>query len=496
MADKAIERPDQAIKRPDQAFKRPDQAIKRPDQDIKRPNQALKRPSYFTSLKNSGGYIFLLTVFSAILYVQDIFQDVLVISSSVTSEASYTVVSTLKVEEKKLGYFLGCTFLLSILIVGWDAMSKGNQLIIVKKERWLHVLMAIACLLNLGPVFFIGLKVFMRMERFKKLYASETDMQKDQQQIEAAMCSTKTKEAMCENLPMLVIVCFKMALSSELEVLNMISGASSACLLSKTIITYVTQKKISPFGLMKEMIGSLFLGSFIFVTLIMITTFAIESERDGILISLDPTREDSAGLVFLLLIFPTLLFCVIPFSIYDLIPFLFHDSIVIWEYFQKPPRKRWICVSILLCSIALTFNLIAAWFLFQRDPISFLEDTALHFTECPADSFVGRYLPMILCNRYHLKIGAGRKVFKLFTLASIILSMMAYFLCVYFILGMKYRDRTEYRCGLKMMSLQALTNLIVEMKQKESANDLFEECSALSRDERRLIEDGEADQKG
>ena len=96
---------------------------------------------------------------------------------------------------------------------------------------------------------------------------------------------------------MLILVCFKMALSSHVSLLEVVSSASSACLLSKVIITYLTQQKRPPLGWVTKVFGSLLLGAYIYVTLILITTFAIESERDGIFVSTDPRQglEESSG---------------------------------------------------------------------------------------------------------------------------------------------------------------------------------------------------------
>lgn len=95
-----------------------------------------------------------------------------------------------------------------------------------------------------------------------------------------------------------------------------------------------------------------------------------KAERDGILVSSDPAQgsEDSSGLVLILLSFPSIFFCLIPFSIYDLIPFFFNGSPVIWEYFQGPPRKTWYLSSFVI-TLALSFNLIAASYLYKRDSI-------------------------------------------------------------------------------------------------------------------------------
>ena len=323
-----------------------------------------ERP-FLAKITNSPAYFYFMAAVSVFLYIQDIFQDILVMSSSLASPAIH-VVSKLTIPEQRLGYFMVCVFILSVIIVGWDTIRKGKQLMLVKNHRWMYVLMLITCLLNLGPVFFILVNIFLKTEWFKRLYNSAKEFQQDQRQLELALSSTKTKEALFENMPMLVIVCFKMALSSQFVLLELFSSFSSACLLARTILTYVMGKKTIPLNFMEKVIGSLLLGIFIFITLTMINSFAIESERDGILIPLDPTKEDSAGLVFIFMLIPTILFCFIPFSIYDLIPFMFPNSFLVWEYFQRPPKKAWILLSVILCSLALSFNLATAWYLFRR----------------------------------------------------------------------------------------------------------------------------------
>ena len=450
-------------------------------------NMAETNYSFREQLKNSRGCILLASLFSGVTYMQDIFQDVLVISSSISSPAKYVVLSTMKVSEKSLGYFMIFVFGFSVFVVGLETVSKGSRLIIVKRHRWMYVLMVIACLLNLGPVFFTLIGFFLRMGRFDGCYEYEKEKQQDQKKVELAMSCAKTREALCENLPMLVLVCFKMALSSQLILIDMISGMSSACLLSKTILVYITETKQSPIGFVKKIFSSLFGGLFIYLTLLMITTFAIESERDGIFVPYDPTREDSAGLVLILLIFPTILFCLIPFSIYDLIPFIFHDSLVIWEHFQKPPKKVWLYAPITICSLALGFNLKTAWYLFRRDPIEFMSDIETRMVRC-SDQFMGFNLPPILCNRYDLKIGKGRAYFKIFPLLSITISMMAYFLCVSYIFGMRHRDRGKFRDGLKAIAVSKLDSLCKIVEKEDLLQNLTKVCT-FQRDELRFIED-------
>ena len=445
-------------------------------------------PSFLSRVQNTTGFLLLLTILSSVLYMQDIFQDILVISGSISSQETYFVLYTLKVNEKSLGYFMACVFGFSVLVVGWDTIVKARQLILIKTHPWIHVLLALACLLNLGPVFFIFVHFVIKTKRIKS-YVSEKEIQRDERTVQLALSTTKTKEALCENLPMLVIVCFKTSLSSRISVLEIVSSASSAILLSKMMIAYVAERAATPLGLVKKLFGSLTLGTLIYVTLVLITTFAIESERDGILISVDPKRgsEDSAGLVLILLIFPTIFFCFIPFSIYDLIPFLFHDSAAVWEYFQKPPRRIWY-LSILLCSFALSFNLLTATYLLLRDTIDFMTIIEPYHTDVGcATAFMGLRLPSIICNQYYLTIGAGRVYFKAFLILAIVTTMVAYVTCVKYILGMRHRDRADYRYSLEAISAKQLAEMLADLREREMLDDLTAACAEIREEEEKLI---------
>ena len=53
-------------------------------------NMAETNYSFREQLKNSRGCILLASLFSGVTYMQDIFQDVLVISSSISSPAKYS----------------------------------------------------------------------------------------------------------------------------------------------------------------------------------------------------------------------------------------------------------------------------------------------------------------------------------------------------------------------------------------------------------------------
>ena len=192
---------------------------------------------------------------------------------------------------------MAIVFGISVIVVGWDTVVKSNRLLLAENQRWILVFIAMACFFNLGPVFITFLKLICSSAKVRRMYSTEKEWHKDKQAIEVALSSTKTKEALCENLPMLIIVCFKMALSSQVSLLEVISSASSACLLSKVILTYLTERMKSPLGWVSKIIGSFVSGAYIYFTLVLITTFAIESERDGILVSADPKQgvEESSG---------------------------------------------------------------------------------------------------------------------------------------------------------------------------------------------------------
>ena len=264
-------------------------------------------------MQQSSAAIFLCTVVSVVIYSQDIFQDILILSSSIHSTEVYPVLINLNIPERKFGFAMAIMFIFSVIVVGWDTVVKSNRLLLVKKQPWIMGFVIIACFLNLGPVFFIILKSIQSMARLRKMYSTEEEWQKDQQVIEEALSSTKAKEALCENLPMLVIVCFKMALSSHVSLLEVVSSTSSACLLSKVMITYVCDQMRAPLGWFRKAAESLILGVFIYVTLILITFFAIESERDGILVARSPSQgvEESSGEITIKnFVIPSLSFCV------------------------------------------------------------------------------------------------------------------------------------------------------------------------------------------
>ena len=121
----------------------------------------------------SGLSICLLTLFSMFMYAQDIFQDVFVIISSLSSEEVYSVLFNLKISERSFGYVMATVFVVSVVVVGWDTILKGRKLILVKKYPWIQGLMVLACLFNLGPVFLTLLSLLFYSKRFKSLYVNK-----------------------------------------------------------------------------------------------------------------------------------------------------------------------------------------------------------------------------------------------------------------------------------------------------------------------------------
>ena len=442
-----------------------------------------KNPSCISRVENLIGFI---------LYTFDILQDVWAIQRSLSSQKDYPIVSTQRIFERQFGYFMICIFIISVMVVGLDAIMKGSQLILVKKHKWLIALMAIACFMNLGPVLFIFLGFLLEKECFKRFYVREKDIQRDRHLVKQALSSTITKAAVCENGPMLVVMCLKMAISTNLVPLDLISSLSSACLFAKTILTFVNDNRASSPGFLKTLTRSLFMGVFMFLTIFTISSFAIESERAGILIPLDAEREDSAGLVFLLLIFPTLFFSLIPFSIYDLIPFMFGKSFFIWEHFQRPPKKIWYS-SILLCSWAFSFNLATSWYLLRRDPISFVADVKLSFD---AEGCSKTILPAVSCYQYEFHMGAGRIYFKAIPILTIVTSMVAFVISTFYILGMRHRDRQEFRDRLEVISVQELSDTLLQLKRENLLQDLFEDCCTHLTDESSVIDKMDREEDG
>ena len=453
-------------------------------------NSIYQFPPYFYSskmaeilaqIRQSCALAVLLTIFSVFTYVQDIFEDILVIATSLSSKEVYRVLFNLKMAEKAFGYVMITMFGLSVIVIGWDTMSRANQLTLIKRHRWLHVICGCACMLNLGPVFFICLKLVLSRESAERMYETCRELDHDRQSVEAALSSTKMKEALCENLPMLILVTFKAALSSHVSLLEVISISSSACLLANAFISFISYARTTPLGALKKISGSLLLGSFTSVTLLIVTIFAIEAERDGILVSSDPTQgsEDSSGLVLIFLIFPSIFFCLIPFSIYDMIPFLFKGSPVIWEYFQEPPQKAWY-LSLVVCTMGLGFNLMSSLYMYRRDSID-LTDILPPFysgSGCQND-VLGLQLPSILCEQYDLKIGAGRVYFKIFLVFAMVVTTVMFICSAMYILGMRYRERRLFRDSFKMVLKNQLHFHKKFLREKISTQNFSSECNFL-----------------
>ena len=424
--------------------------------------------SYFDELQQSLVYTGFFGIISALLYTQDILQDILVASSSISSEETYRILSHIEVQEKKLGFAMIGIFCISLIAVGVETIVKINQLMLVKNCRKIYFLIFPACLLNLGPVALTLLQFISRMKVVKKLYKNEDEWKHDQKVINDALSTTKTREALLENLPMLVIVCFKIALSSRVSLLEVFSSTSSACLFSKVVVHHVKIRIGTQLNVWKTVILTITATAYIYCSLILITTFAIESERDGIMIPNDPTSgvEESSGMVFLLLIFPTIFFCLLPFSIYDLAPAILGDSLSIKEYFTNHPKPIWYA-SIALQTLGLIYHLGTAHYFIQRDSISITSMRPIHYVNkgCETTLF-GGHLPF--CSQWDLKVGGGRIIFKGFMIVSMITSSLVFVFSTNHVLGMQFRDRICFRNAYRQSLNQKLKELLDGIYKKSS----------------------------
>ena len=113
-------------------------------------------------MTRSGNITLVLSIFSSLLYLQDIFQDVLVTVNSLSSAEEYNVLFSLRIKEQKFGFAMISIICTSILVVGLDTMMRLNQLVCIKKCMKMYVVAIFACTLNLGPVFTNLMKVSIR----------------------------------------------------------------------------------------------------------------------------------------------------------------------------------------------------------------------------------------------------------------------------------------------------------------------------------------------
>ena len=121
------------------------------------------KKAYFSNKKILFGALFpipssrvlvvFLGIFAVLAYIQDIYQDVLVIVSSLSSSKVYNVMFNLKMAERSFWLCHDFLFGQSIIVIGWDTIGKVSQLGLVKRYPRLHVLIGLACILNLGPIF-------------------------------------------------------------------------------------------------------------------------------------------------------------------------------------------------------------------------------------------------------------------------------------------------------------------------------------------------------
>ena len=199
--------------------------------------------SRWQKIRQSNIDLFFWSLVTAGIYTQDILQDLLVAWSTSSSKATHQILSNLEVEEKKFGYVMIVFFCLSLIIVGVDTWAKMKELTLVKTyHKTFFMIIIPACCMNLGPVVITFTKFLVGTKYASKLYKKESDQVQDQRSLDAAHASLKMKEALSENLPMLVIVCFKMALSTRVSMLEMASSISSACLFSKAVVAYLMQR--------------------------------------------------------------------------------------------------------------------------------------------------------------------------------------------------------------------------------------------------------------
>ena len=156
-------------------------------------------------------FAILMTVFGAVMYCIDILQDIWVAAASLRSSVLHKVSTTLQIQENVFGFVMVGIFVVSVIVVGVEAMKKMNGLNVVKKHPRLQFIVVPLCLLNLGPVSMMMMKLIVQTEQAQKFYDSKEEQKQDQQLLEQALSATKFKEGVCENLPMLVIVTFKIS---------------------------------------------------------------------------------------------------------------------------------------------------------------------------------------------------------------------------------------------------------------------------------------------
>ena len=63
-----------------------------------------EKTSFFQKMKESTAASVIFTAFSTIVYIQDIFQDILVFTSSIASNQEYDVLMDIKISERSFGY--------------------------------------------------------------------------------------------------------------------------------------------------------------------------------------------------------------------------------------------------------------------------------------------------------------------------------------------------------------------------------------------------------
>ena len=79
-------------------------------------------PTCFQRFRKSTAVAFFLTLVSIVTYVQDILQDILIFTSSITSIDKYDFLSNYQISESGFGYIMALMFIISVIVVGIDTV--------------------------------------------------------------------------------------------------------------------------------------------------------------------------------------------------------------------------------------------------------------------------------------------------------------------------------------------------------------------------------------
>ena len=90
--------------------------------------------------------------------------------------------------------------------------------------------------------------------------------------------------------------------------------------------------------------------------------------------------------------------------------------------------------------------------------------------------WLGAYLASMIQGQYDLKLGAGRKIFKVFVIITIIVSSLIYVLAFFFIVGTAHRSRGHFRKTSMKILENEVKKLLDEVNVTYSLNDFYHEC--------------------